>query len=143
MDNNQNKVPADLLKKASTLPPGVTAEEYNPMENIPTVSVGDEFVAGQTICGWYEETQVIASPKFVYSKTRNPDGVPTQLRHVVRTGSPTGDRLAIWSTGELKNTFDKLQPGSFIAITYKGKGLNSKGQNQHFFEFKREVPKNN
>lgn len=134
----QNKgVPADLLKRAGAVPSGVTVEEFNPMDVIPTVAVGEEFAEGMTIAGWYEETQVIASKKFTYSKEVNEKGIPTQKRHVLRVGSPTGDRLAIWTCGELRNTFEKLQPGQFIALTYKGKGVNANGQQQHFFEYKR------
>lgn len=132
-------VPADLLRQAQAMPAGVTLEDYNPMENIPTLSVGADFSEGMTVTGFFEETQVIASPKFIHSKTKNADGVPTQLRHVLRIGSPTGDRLGIWNCGELKFTFEKLTPGQLISITYKGKGENTKGQPQHFFEFKRPV----
>lgn len=143
MEKQERAVPADLLAKATQRPAGVQVEDFNPMENIPTLAVGDDFVEGMTVSGWFEETQIIASPKFVHSKTRNADGVPTQPRHVLRIGSPTGDRLGIWNTGELKNTFEKLQPGSYIEITYKGKGKNSKGQDQHFFEYSRGVSSNN
>lgn len=133
-------VPADLLKRASALPPEVVVEQYNPMENIPTLAVGEELKAGMTLAGWYEETQLIESMKFRFAQRKGPNGKPAQLRHILRIGSPTGERLGIWSTGELANTFDKLQPGTFIAITYKGKGLNANNQEQHFFEYKREVP---
>ena len=144
MSNDQKAVdqavPADLLKQAATVPGDVQLEAYNPMEAIPTVAVGDDFKEGMTLAGYYEETQEIASPKFKFSQTRNEKGVPTQLRHVLRIGSPTGQRLGIWTTGELRNTFEKLPVGSFIAITYKGKGLNANNQQQHFFEYKRQAP---
>lgn len=133
-------VPADLLKRAAVVPTEVRVEEFNPMENIPTLAVGEELKAGMTIAGWYEETQLIESLKFKFATRKGPNGKPAQLRHVLRIGSPTGDRLGIWTTGELANTFDKLQPGTFIAITYKGLGVNSNNQQQHFFEYKREVP---
>lgn len=136
METNKG-VSADLLKQAGQLPQGVAVEDYNPMENIPTVAVGEEFTAGMTLAGYFEETQIIASKNFKYSQEKNADGLPIQRRHVLRVGSPSGERLGIWSTGELRNTFEKLQPGQFIAITYKGKGENAKGQQQHFFEYKR------
>jgi hypothetical protein len=135
----QQGIPADLLKQASVLPTNLKVEEFNPMENIPTLAVGEEFKAGMTVAGWFEETQLIASPKFKFSQERNEKGVPVQRRHVLRIGSPTGPRLGIWTTGELTNTFEKLQPLTFIAITYKGKGMNSNNQQQHFFEYKREL----
>ncbi|NJM09371.1 MAG: hypothetical protein HC883_00265 [Bdellovibrionaceae bacterium] len=132
-----------LLKIAGQIPAGLQLEDYNPMEAIPTIAVGAEFAQGTTVAGFYEETQVVASPKFVHSKTRNEKGVPTQLLHVLRIGSPAGERLGIWTTGELKAAFDRLPAGAFVAITYKGKGVNAKGQQQHFFEFKRALPASN
>lgn len=126
-----------LLSKAGAIPEGVTVEDFNPLENIPTLTLGEDFVDGQTVAGWFEETQVLASHKFKFSQEKNAEGVPTSRRHVLRIGSPTGERLAIWSSGELRNTFEKVQPGQFIAITYKGKGMNANNQQQHFFDYKR------
>lgn len=141
MSNEENQgVPADLLKQASTIPRDVRVESYNPMENIPTLTVGGDFEEGATVAGYFEETQILASHKFKFSTTKNAEGVPTSLRHVLRVGSPTGPRLGIWSCGELRMAFEKLTPGSFISITYKGKGENSKGQSQHFFELQRSAP---
>lgn len=137
MSEQNQGVPADLLQRAAQIPQDVKVEEYNPMETIPTLAVGDDFTAGMTVAGFYEETQVIASPKFIHSKERNEKGVPVQRRHVLRIGSRVGERLAIWTTGELGVAFEKLDPGTFIAVTYKGKGENAKGQQQHMFELKR------
>lgn len=141
-ENTQERegVPADLLAKATATVSGKRLEAYNPMENIPTLGVGDDFSEGMTVSGYYEETQVIASPKFIHSKTVNAEGVKTNLRHVLRIGSPAGDRIAIWNCGELKAAFEKLAVGSFISIKYLKKGTNAKGQAQHFFELQREAP---
>ncbi len=138
-DQGQPKpVPADLLKRAGQLPANVRLEQYNPMENIPTIAVGEEFLEGATVVGYYDETQVIASPKFKFSRTKNAEGVPTQKRHVLRIGSPTSaEKLGIWSTGELANTFDKLAKGDLISIKYLRKGENGAGNQQHFFEYSR------
>lgn len=127
-------VPADLLKRASAVPAGVKTQEYNPMEAVPTLTVGKDFSAGMTIAGYFDENEVIASHKFKYSKTMNEEGVPTSTRHVIRVGSPTGEKLAIWSCGELRLAFEKINRGDFISIKYLKKGLNSKGEDQHFFE---------
>lgn len=132
-------IPADLLKAAAAVPAGVKTESFNPMEDVPTLAVGEDFEKGMTIGGYFEETQEIASTKFKFSQTKNEKGIPTQLRHVLRVGSPTGKRIAIWSTGELRNTFSKLNPGDYIAVTYKGKGKNANDQDQHFFEYQRSV----
>lgn len=142
MTNEQQErgVPADLLALATKAPTGKKLEVFNPLENIPTLAVGDDLKEGMTISGYFEETEVIASTKFTFSQTRNEHGVPTQLRHVLRIGSPTGAKLGIWNCGELKVAFDKMGRGQFIALTYKGKGLNAKGQQQHFFDLQREAP---
>lgn len=140
-EEQQEGVPADLLKQATSIPKDVgNLEAYNPMENIPTLTVGGDFAEGMTVAGYVEETQILASPKFKFSNTKNEKGVPTSLRHVLRVGSPTGPRLGIWSCGELRVAFEKLTPGTFISITYKGKGENAKGQDQHFFELQRQAP---
>lgn len=140
MSNEKEGVPAELLKQATYVPQDLNLEAYNPMENIATLTVGDDFSEGMMIAGYFEETQILASPKFKFSNTRNEKGVPTSLRHIIRVGSPTGPRLGIWSCGELRVAFEKLTPGTFITITYKGKGENSKGQEQHFFDLMRPVP---
>ncbi len=132
-------IPADLLKQASQVPNNVKVESFNPMEDIPTLGVGEELEKGMTISGYFEATEELASTKFKFSQTRNAQGVPTQLRHILRVGSPTGKRIAIWSTGELRNAFSKLTAGDFIAVTYKGKGLNANQQEQHFFDYQRGV----
>jgi hypothetical protein len=140
-NEQQEGVPADLLKQASQMPKGVKLEEFNPFENIPTLIVGNDFTEGMTVAGYFDASEWVASAKFAkYSKTKNEEGTPTRLRHVLRIGSPTGNRLGIWTTGELGKAFEKLVPGDLISITYKGKGENAKGDEQHFFEMKRPVP---
>lgn len=139
METNKTGVPADLLKAAGTIPKNVATEAFDPMEQIPTIRVGKEWVAGQVIAGWFEELQELASHKFSKSQTTNAEGVPTSFRGVLRVGSPAGERLAIWCTAELKNVFSKLNAGEFVAITYKGKGKNADNNDQHFFEYKRQA----
>lgn len=136
----QEGIPADLLAQAMQMPAGVQVEDWNPMETIPTLRVGDDFKEGMTVAGFFEETQELASVKFTKSKTKNAAGVPTSFRHVLRIGSLTGPRLAVWSGGELKVAFEKTTPGTFISLTYKGKGVNAKGNDQHFFDIKRQIP---
>lgn len=130
-------IPADLLKQAAVIPKGVNTEAFNPMEDVPTLAVGEDFEKGMTIGGYFEETQLIESDKFKFSNVKGPNGKPGQYRHVLRVGSPTGKRIAIWSTGELRNTFSKLSPGDYIAVKYTGKGENANKQQQHFFEYQR------
>jgi hypothetical protein len=141
VQKEQAPVSADLLKQAALVPQGLVVEDYNPMEQIPTLAVGEdgEFKPGMTVAGYYEETQRISSPKFIHSKEVDEAGVKVQYRHVLRIGSLQGERLGIWTTGELRTAFKKLTPGTFVVITYKNRGVNAKGQKQHFFEFKKGI----
>ena len=138
MDNaKENAVPADLLAKAQQVPAGAQLESFDPMENVPTIGIGKGLEVDKKICGFYEETQMAASLKFTKSKTHNEKGVPTLPLHILRIGSPTGDRLGIWGTAELKAAFEKTAPGTLVTITYKGKGKNGSNNDQHFFDFER------
>jgi hypothetical protein len=129
---------AALLKKAGQAPAGVRMEEFNPLENIPTASVGEEIQPGMTITGYFKETQRIASNKFKFATEKDERGVPVQLLHVFRLVS--GDMLGIWNSGELKLLCSRLAPDELVSLTYKGKGINGNGQQQHFFEYKKAVP---
>lgn len=126
-----------LLADAAKRPAGVNLREVNPMESIPTLAVGKDILPGSVINGVYVRTETIASPKFTYAKTQNAQGVPTQERHILRLSN--GKLMGLWSTGELGNVFEKWPVGSFISLTYKSKGKNAKGDDQHFFDYKEDV----
>ena len=115
-----------LLAKAGTAPAGVKMEDFNPLENIPTASVGEEITAGMVITGYFVETQRIASHKFKFATEKNDQGVPVQLLHVFRLVS--GDMLGIWNSGELKLLCSRLTPNELISLTYKGKGIKYEGE---------------
>lgn len=140
MDTNKesNAVPADLLARAMAagVPNGVTLQEVDPMENVPTIGLGKGWAPGQTLSGYFEESQTAASPKFK-SQTHNEKGTPTKLIHVLRIGEPNGPRLGIWDTAALKAFFANVHPGTFVQVTYLEKGVNGSGQAQHFFKFKK------
>lgn len=136
-DNNINA--EELLNAASEAPRGADLEDYNPLESIPTLAVGKEIKAGQVINGYFEMTERIVSAKFKNSQERDPaSGLPVQYRQIFRLTN--GQKLAIWTTGELSLVCEKLQPGELISITYKGKGVNAQGRDQHFFEYKKMKP---
>lgn len=128
-----------LLAAAAIVPKGKKLKKYNPMEEIPTLAVGD-LPEGQIIAGTFVRTETLASHKFTMSPNKNEQGVPTQDRHILRLTD--GKLMAIWTTGELRMVFGKLPEGSLITLTYKGKGKNNKGQQQHFFDFQIEESSN-
>lgn len=129
----------ELLTQAAKTPKGLVVEEFNPSERYPRVAVGDGFDVGQTISGYFDTTLTVASAKFKYGEGKNEQGLNTKSLHVLRIGSPTGPRLGIWGVTDLNNALDGLAQGTFISITYKGKGENAQGNSQHFFEYKRQV----
>jgi hypothetical protein len=127
-----------ILKTAAQVPAGANLVEYNPLENIPTLSVGEDIVPNTTINGYYEGTERIASPKFTHAKERDERGVPCQYLHKMKLLD--GTIVGIWSTGELKAVFDRMAVGEFLSLKYLEKGVNAKGQAQHFFEYKKVKP---
>lgn len=133
----QQKSVADVLKAASQAPKGVELEKFDPLENIPTLTVGDDgdIKTGMTLTGRFVETSRISSPKFTMAREKDENGVPVQYLHVLEAAD--GTRFGIWSTGELKAAFNKLQVGELISIKYNGKAQNAKGQPQHMFEYSR------
>lgn len=137
MTEQQKPSVADVLRAASQAPAGLALESFDPLENIPTLTVGDEgdIKKGMVVTGYFEATERISSHKFTYATERDENGVPVQLLHVLRTVS--GTKLGIWSTGELKAAFAKLNVGELISIKYNGKAKNAKGQDQHMFEYSR------
>jgi len=128
---------AEVLKSASQKPSGVQLEKFDPLENIPTLTVGDDgdITTGMVLTGRFVSSDRISSPKFNMSKERDENGVTVQYLHVLE--ALDGSRFGIWSTGELKAAFAKLQAGELISIKYNGKGKNAKGQDQHMFEYSR------
>jgi hypothetical protein len=144
---------AALLSAAATTPKGKTLKKFNPMESIPTLSVGideqgeGDIKPGQLIVGTYLRTERISSPKFVHSKEVDEKGVKVQYRHVLRLTN--GQIMAIWSVGELKMIFKsqwneagKLSEGTLLSLKYIKRGLNSKQQKQHFFEYEVDAESN-
>lgn len=128
-------VPAELLNLAQKGVAGKNMEPVDPMESIPTLGVGKELTPGMSISGYYERTEEIPSPK---SKQLNAAGERVFVRHILRIGSPTGERLGIWTTAALAAFFELVNPGQLVQIKYVRKGENEQGQAQHFFEFNRE-----
>ena len=136
MENNQDT--AALLREAGQMPSGTAMEDFNPLEQIPTLAIGKDIVTGQKIVGRFVETQRLTSAKFIHSQETDPTtGLKVQYLHVFELLNKK--RIGIWSTGELYAVCEKLAAGELIAITYKGKGTNAKGQAQHFFEYQREA----
>ncbi len=120
--------PAEILGYAGKAQKGKRMEEFNPLETVPTLGVGDLGV-GQLICGTFVGNEVIASNKFKYAREKNEAGVPVQTRHVLEND---GKKYAIWSVGELRLIFSKILPGQYVEITYKGLG-EVNGAEQHRF----------
>lgn len=109
-----------LTEAGTTKAAGLTA--WNPMEHYPKYGIGKEIVAGTTITAYYVGNDVLGEDKIVV--------------HCFRT-KDTGKLFGIWSVAALANMTSKLDSGELVSITYTGKGENSAGRQQHFFEFQR------
>jgi len=130
----------ELLAQAGQRPGNASFEEFNPLENLPTATIGKDIQPGMVITGTFMRTERATSAKFKFATEKDPvSGLPVQYIHVLKLAN--GSELGIWSVGELKAVFDKLPVGDLIEITYTGKGENAKGQQQHFFEYKRGAVK--
>ncbi len=125
--------PDQILGFAGKAQKGRRAEEFNPLETIPTLGVGD-LKKGQLLCGTYVGAEVIASNKFKYAREKNEKGVPQQTRYVLEND---GKKWAIWQVGELKLIFSKVVIGQYVEITYQGLEMVNDTE-QHHFTQKRE-----
>lgn len=126
----QVSVPADLLKRAGTLPANAPAmAEVNPFEREPRLRIGKEFTVGMTVIGYFAENKIVQTPKSKYAEET--------IVHVLRIGSPTGDKLGIWTVAELEAFFENMAPGTLVSIHYKSKGVNADDNDQHYFKLER------
>jgi len=126
----EQEVPADLLAKASKLPAASeNLTEVNPFERPPLLKVGKDWMPGKTITGYFCENVTIPTPKSKYANEA--------VTHILRVGSPTGDKLGIWSVGELGAFFEGMPAGTLVSIEYVSKGKNADNNDQHFFKFRR------
>ncbi len=128
-------VPADLLKKAAILPANAgQMTEVNPFEREPRLRIGEDpekanFLPGMTIVGYYAGNKTVQTPKSKYAKET--------IVHLLRIGSPTGDKLGIWTVAELEAFFENMPLGTLVTISYKSKGVNADGNAQHYFKLER------
>jgi hypothetical protein len=131
---------AEVLAAVGKPLPGMKAQDYDPMESIPTLSVGEgnDILPGQLLVGTFVETDRLVSAKFKNSQEKDVEtGLPVQYRHVLINGDT---KFAIWNCGELKQIFKKIAKGTYVELTYIGKGENFKGQQQHNFKVKVAAP---
>lgn len=134
MSQEQQKTDLTAIMNAAAAPiAGVEMREFNPLENIPSLSVGSDIKEGMTISGVYLGTERIISHKFKSSTRDQLTGKPVQLLHKLRISD--GSTVGIWSTGELRVVFERVKVNTVVALTYNGKGKNAKGDDQHFFEY--------
>lgn len=135
MENNNELSPAEVLAFAGKRQ-NIKTQEFDAMENIPTLTVENrkgegDIKKGTTLCGRFVTTERLVSAKFIHAPEKDAaTGLPVQFRHVLEN---EGKKYAIWNSGELKVIFAKLQPGTYVELTYEGRITNSKGMEQHSF----------
>lgn len=135
--NNQTETDAQAeaakAKKAFGAPMASATEDYDLLAQIPTLAVGTDIVAGDTIAGNFVALERLTSAKFTLSKERDEEtGLPVSYRFILSRG---GQQVGIWATGELKLLGRRLAVGTPISMKYMGKEVVNENA-QHTFEFK-------
>lgn len=109
---------------------GAPVKKWSPLEQTPTLAIGEDVRPGMSLAGNYLRTERIVSGKFTMSQEKE-DGKGVQYRHVLSNGDLV---YGIWSVGELKLAFSRLPVNTYVELTYKGKEVVN-GFNQHTFDF--------
>lgn len=131
MTQPQAQQDAAAVLAAASRRAGAPVQKWSPLEQTPTLAVGEDVQPGMTIAGSYLRTERIESVKFTMSQEKTPEGKGVQYRHVLRNGDTV---YGVWSVGELGLAFSKLPVNTYVEITYKGKAMVN-GFNQHTFDF--------
>lgn len=122
------QIPAELKGKLNV---------SDPMQAIPTVVPNKEgFMKGTTLAGYYLRTDRVYSEKFTAGKREAGTGRKYRDLHVFKDAKNI--IFGIWSVGTLGFALKKVQPNTFIAITYLGvadKALRQGESPAHMFKY--------
>lgn len=137
MEQRQEQDTQAALNEFSRPIQGTEAEAFDPMEIIPTLTAGDDLQPGTTICGNFVELEKLISDKFKMSQEVDQSTGKKVSRRVVLERN--GKKIAVWASGSLKQTFEKMAPGTYVEITYDGKRAHPSNESQtmHYFSFKK------
>lgn len=125
MTNAQNEAHEDVVSKP--LPAGLGAVPASMKAKLTTVDLVTEipcvvpgkpgFDKGVTLAGYYLRTERVYSPKFTSGK-KEADGRKYRDLHSFKDAN--GNMFGIWSVGILGYTLSRVNPNTFLAITYEG-----------------------
>lgn len=96
-----------------------TLKETDPFEEIPTFTPGKPgFEQGRSFSGNFCYTKRVYSEKFLAGK-KDVDGRKYRDLHVLE--DKNGNKLGLWSVGQLGYMFSKVEQGQYIKVQYDGK----------------------
>lgn len=121
-------IPAELAAKLT---------EADPMENVPTFVPGKPGLeSGATLAGTFLRTKKVYSDKLMGGK-RDEAGRKYRTLHLFRDAA--NQQFGIWGVGQLDYALTRVQPGTFLAVTYNGqtgKPIRAGQSAPHSFTFK-------
>lgn len=121
-------IPAELAAKLT---------EADPMENVPTFVPGKPGLeVGATLAGTFLRTKKVYSDKLMGGK-RDEAGRKYRTLHLFRDHA--GQQFGVWGVGQLDYALTRVQPGTFLAVTYNGqtgKPIRAGQSAPHSFTFK-------
>jgi len=121
-------IPAELAAKLT---------EADPMENVPTFVPGKPGLeVGATLAGTFLRTKKVFSDKLMGGK-RDEAGRKYRTLHLFRDAA--NQQFGIWGVGQLDYALTRVQPGTFLAVTYNGqtgKPIRAGQSAPHSFTFK-------
>lgn len=133
--NTQNTVPSDIGAVPADLAAKLT--EADPMENVPTFVPGKPGLeVGATLAGAFVRTKKVYSDKLMGGK-RDETGRKYRTLHLFRDHK--GRQFGIWGVGQLDYALTRVEPGTFLAVTYNGqsgKPIRAGQSAPHSFTFK-------
>jgi hypothetical protein len=135
MNTTEQNIPSDIGAIPADLATKLT--EADPMENAPTFVPGKPgFEVNDTLAGTYVRTKRVYSDKLMGGK-RDDAGRKFRELHMFRDHK--GRSFGIWGVGQLDYALSRVEPGTFLAVQYRGqigKPIRAGQSVPHAFEFK-------
>lgn len=135
MNTQTNVVPSDI----GAIPAELAAKlvEADPMENVPTFVPGKPGLeVGATLAGTFIRTKKVYSDKLMGGK-KDELGRKYRTLHLFRDAQ--NRQFGIWGVGQLDYALTRVEPGTFLAVTYNGqagKPIRAGQSVPHSFTFK-------
>lgn len=94
-----------------------TVKEQDPFENLPSFVPDKNWKVGRKLCGRVVGSKRIFSDKFTAGKLVN--GKMSRMRHILE--DTKGQKFVLWGVGALDVIMDRVVPGQYVEIEFKGR----------------------